>query len=105
MKKLLTLCLLAVMCVAIGDMLAPQEAYALDPLACDRANELGWRNYGWNLICVWFLQMEGYTFNGDSWSAVTPSSEQQLEHILVDEKTYAMTTTVSWRAIRYPLRA
>lgn len=106
MKKLLTVCLLAFMCVALGDMLAPQEAYALDPLACMTAADYGWRNYGWNILCVWFLQLEGYTPNGDGWTAVTPDSEQQLDQkMIIDEKTYAMTTAASWRAIRYPLRA
>lgn len=104
MKKLLTLCLLVFMCVAIGDMLAPQEAHALLPLACSTAADLGWRNWGWNAICVWFLQMEGYNNDGDGWSATTPHNDQPGQ-VLVRNWQYAMTTTTSRRDIRYPLRA
>lgn len=107
MKKLLTTCLLAVTLFAVGDMLAPQDAQALMPLACTTAMDYGWRNYGWNVLCVWHLQMEQGYYEGpewDGWSSVTPNEQRLDQKMIINEKTYALTTT-DRRDIRYPLRA
>lgn len=102
MKKLLIICLLAFVVFSVSDLIAPQEAQALLPLACMTANDFGWRNYGWNVLCIWHLQLEGYgELDGYTWTQVKPDADYQV----ATEKTYVLNTAVQWQRLRYPIRA
>jgi len=113
-KKLMLTLALVLLAFAVTDVVAPQEAQALAPLECTTAADFGWRNYGWNVLCIWALQMDpGWNEDGGSWewTAVDPNlyedADQLRERSLEagENATYVMNdgeaTTVTW----YPLRS
>ena len=106
MKKFFLLMMLALVCITIVNVIAPQTPFALEPLECTTAADFGWRNFGWNTLCIWALQADpGWNEDDGMWSWVRNQEQLKDDELKqpTDEDVYAFGEQVIL-TIWYPLR-
>ncbi|MBU1203076.1 hypothetical protein KKH39_03510 [Patescibacteria group bacterium] len=107
MKKLTTMALIAFLAIGVIIMIMPQTSEAavvssetqeqdLLPVACTAAEEHNWESWGWNAMCLAYMQLEGQEWE---WDFVQGPAENVEETTIIEVDDAGDTVTT------YHLRA